>query len=81
VALNMTLLGKSQQPKTYAEARALDTGNQKMLVAIIPGSVLYKRERPYTTANIASRMKAWAEERYGSLDAFKAAMKICGDRL
>lgn len=62
VGLNMALLGKSQQPKTYQEAIKLDTGTQEMLIAIIPGTKNYKLQKPYTKENIFERVKSWIIE-------------------
>lgn len=82
VALNMALLKKSEQPKTYPEALRLDTGKEDMIIAVLPGSDLYKRERPYTAENIAKRVEAWATEQgYGTLDEMAAAMMVCAEGL
>lgn len=82
VALNMALLKKSAQPKTYAEALTLDTGKKDMIIAVLPGSNLFKRERPYTAENIAKRVEAWATEQgYGTLDEMAAVMIVCAEGL
>jgi hypothetical protein len=78
VGLNMALLGKADQPKTYRDALRLDTGNRDMIVAVLPGTIAYRRERPYSQANITKRVEAWLrEQNYGSLQAMGAAMKEC----
>lgn len=78
VALNMALVGTTQQPATYAEARRLDTGPQDMVVAVLPGTLGYRRERPYTAANIAERVAAWAAEKgYGSTAGLASAVMAC----
>ncbi len=78
VALNMALLGRTQQPKTYADALKLDTGNADMVVAVLPRTITFERVRPYTAANIAARVDAWAKaEGYGSTTGLAAAAKAC----
>lgn len=80
VALNMALLQSTAQPKIYSEALKLDTRNQDIIVAVIPGSRTYKRERPYTANNIAARVETWANEHgYGSLPQLAEVMKGCAD--
>ena len=62
VALNMALLGKTVQPSNYSEAKKLDTGNQEILVAIIPKSRTFKPQKPFSKENIAERIKTWQNE-------------------
>lgn len=82
VALNMKLLRRTTQPKTYADAVALDTGNREMIVAVMPGTDTYRRARPYTEANIADRVRTWAQEKgYGSVADLAAAMVSCAEGL
>jgi hypothetical protein len=82
VALNMALLKKTAQPKTYAEAKRLDTGRQEILVAIMPGSAAFQLQRPYTATNIAARAAAWADTKgYGSADGFSQLVQSCGKEL
>ena len=81
VALNMRLLGRPDQPRTYPEAKRLDTGTASMIIATMPGTRAYKRERPYSATNIAARVDAWATEQYGSRDAMEAAVLACADGL
>ncbi|AZO80011.1 MULTISPECIES: hypothetical protein [unclassified Bosea (in: a-proteobacteria)] len=79
VALNMALLGRSEQPRTYQDAIRLDTGSSDMVVAVLPATVAYQRTRPYTAENIAQRVEAWALERgYGSTAGLAAAAQACG---
>jgi hypothetical protein len=77
VALNMSLLGKTDLPTTYSATKMLDTGNQKMIVAVIPKTKLFNLERPYSAKNIATRVNAWAEDHYGSQDALQNMMLKC----
>jgi hypothetical protein len=82
VALNMALLGKTLQPATYPEALKLDTGRADIVVAVLPGTAAYHRVRPYTAANIAERVGAWAQENgYGSTAGLAQAAKACGQGL
>jgi hypothetical protein len=82
VALNMALLKRPEQPKTYSEALSLDTGAKDMIIAVIPGSRSYKRERPYSAENIKDRVQKWsAEQHYGSLDELSAAIAECAKGL
>jgi hypothetical protein len=82
VALNMALMGKVDQPTTYSEALALDTGTNSMVVAVIPGSRSFQRKRPYSAENISDRLEAWAEANgYGSLDALGGAITACAEGL
>lgn len=60
IALNMRLLGQTDQPKTYTGAERLDTGRKDMVVAVIPGSRNFALQRPYTAASLATRIEAWA---------------------
>jgi len=61
VALNMALLKRTAQPKTYDEAKKLDTGSQEILVAIIPKSASFELKRPYAADNLAERVGSWAK--------------------
>jgi hypothetical protein len=82
VALNMALLRRTVQPRNYPEALRLDTGSIAMAVAVLPGTRTYRRVRPYTAANISSRVDAWAAEHgYGSRDALAAALLRCSEGL
>jgi hypothetical protein len=82
VGLNMALLLVSKQPENYKEAKNLDTGRQEILIAIMPGTALYKRVRPYSAVNISSRVNLWlAENGYTSAGEFSALMATCADEL
>lgn len=82
VALNMKLLGKSDQPKTYKQALNLDTGTAQMIVAVLPGSTGFNLKRPYTVENIASRVEDWAKDRgYASTDELAKAVAACAEGL
>jgi hypothetical protein len=59
VGLNMALLRRTVQPKTYAEALRLDTGTSQMLVAVIPGSKSFQPRKPFTSENISERVDNW----------------------
>jgi hypothetical protein len=78
VGLNMALLGKSQQPATYAEALRLDTGNKEMLVAVIPNSKNFNLEKPFSKENIAERVRFWMRQSgFISPENFADFMKDC----
>lgn len=80
VALNMTLLGQTTQPQTYGQAKKLDTGPQRINVAVIPGSGAFQLQRPHTAATIQARVTAYAQAKgYGSLDSLARQVSICGD--
>lgn len=82
VALNMALLGRSEQPRTYAEAKRLDTAPQDIAVAILPATRLFHRERPYSASNLERRVDAWAvEQGYGSREGLAYAILACSDGL
>ncbi len=59
VALNMSLLKVTTQPKNYTEVRRLDTGNLEILIAVIPASDSFQRKTPFTKDNLAERVKNW----------------------
>jgi len=78
VALNMALLGKTTLPTTYTEAVKLDTRPADMIVAVLPGTSSFRRERPYTAANIAARVESWAMDNgYVSTSALARAVEAC----
>jgi len=82
VALNRALLGVAEAPSNYRQALRLDTGQRAMLVAVLPRTAGFHRERPYTAANLAERVAIWSRESgYGSTEALVAAMTECGDQL
>jgi hypothetical protein len=60
VALNIALLKRAEMPKNYREiVRQLDTGQQQIIVTIIPGTSSFNRLRPYSAQNIDNRVKQW----------------------
>jgi hypothetical protein len=82
VALNRRLLGMAAQPQTYTQAVGLDTGSRQMIVAVLPGTGGFQPARPYSAANIAARVQAWAQARgYGSLAGLADAMAGCAQGL
>ena len=82
VALNMALLGRTEQPRTFRDALGLDTGTREMVVAVLPGTIAFRRERPYSAANLRSRVEAWAQERgYGGLQGLADAALDCASGL
>lgn len=82
VAMNMALLGQQTQPTNYAQAKALDTGNTRIVVAIVPASAGYNLQRPYTADNIRHRLDVWAAANgYGSSIGLSDFLKDCGSKL
>ena len=82
VALNMALLKVEKTPSNYNEAKTLDTGEQDIVVAIMPGTRSYKLERPYSDRNISSRVDSWiAEHGYRSIADLTDVMKVCVKQL
>ena len=78
VALNRALLTSAPMPANYRQARALDTGTQDMVVAVLPGSRQFERNRPYTQTNLDQRVQAWAVARgYGSVQALAETALQC----
>lgn len=61
VYLNMKLLGRTTTPTSKVDTYKLSIENNKILVAIIPGSRLFEVEgnKPYTTDNIDKRVRDW----------------------
>lgn len=81
VALNMALLQRSEQPKTYREAQRLDTGDRQILVVIIPRSAGFERQRPYSAQNISARVTSWlASHGYGEQAGLAQAIDPCAPR-
>ena len=64
VALNMKLLDRIEQPKTYAEAKGLDTGNKAVDVAIFPRTANYRWVSPVSAENLRERLDALLQERH-----------------
>lgn len=82
VALNMALLTGSAMPTTYKESVKLDTGKQRMIVAVLPASKVFERVRPYSSDNIALRVRSWAKAQgYGSPQDFYASVTACASGL
>jgi hypothetical protein len=82
VALNMSLLRKTRQPINYAEAKALDTGSQEIIVAVIPKSAGYKLQRPYNADNITARVADWlASHGYETLRSFSTTAQACANKM
>ena len=80
VGLNMVLLGKTEQPVTFQQAKQLDTGNKVMLIAIIPKSGTFNPQKPFTKENIASRVEQWITQAgFSSQQNFVDFMKSCNN--
>ncbi|HEY2964027.1 MAG TPA: hypothetical protein VGJ37_16525 [Pyrinomonadaceae bacterium] len=61
VSLNMKLLGTTVPPTNKAETFRLSIEN-KVLIAIIPGSRLFRVAKPYTATNIDQRLNDWRSD-------------------
>ena len=80
VGLNMILLGKTKQPKTYQQAKRLDTGNQAMWIAIIPNSRTFHPQKPFTKENLTARVDQWLiQAGFSSQRKFVDFMKSCSN--
>ena len=62
VALNMKLLGRTQQPQNYGDAKRLDTGDAEIEVAIFPGTASYNWASPISSENLRNRVDQWLIE-------------------
>jgi hypothetical protein len=62
VSLNMKLLGTTTPPTNKVETFRLSIDDAKVLIAIIPGSRLFRVTKPYTADNIDQRLNDWRIE-------------------
>jgi hypothetical protein len=62
VSLNMKLLGTTTPPSNKVETFRLSIDDAKVLIAIIPGSRLFRVTKPYTADNIDQRLNDWRIE-------------------
>ena len=62
VSLNMRLLGTTTPPTNKEETFRLSIENTKVLIAIIPGSRVFRVAKPYTADNINQRLDQWRTE-------------------
>jgi hypothetical protein len=62
VSLNMKLLGRTTPPTNKLETFRLSIEDAKVLIAIIPGSRLFRVAKPYTAENIDRRLNDWRSE-------------------
>ena len=62
---------RGASPHGYRDALLLNTEQQAMFVAVLPGSRGFHLSRPYSAYDIEERVRRWAAERgYGTLEAF-----------
>lgn len=81
VSLNMKLLGTTTLPTNKQDTFRLSINN-KVLIAIIPGSRLFNVAKPYTAENISQRIDEWrAEAGFTSLEKLLETMKSFQPRL
>lgn len=59
VSLNMKLRGTTTAPTNKLETFRLSIDDAKVLIAIIPGSRLFRVTKPYTADNIDQRLNDW----------------------
>ena len=59
VSLNKKLLGATTPPTNKLETFRLSIADTKVLIAIIPGSHLFRVAKPYTAENIDQRLTDW----------------------
>ena len=82
VSLNMKLLGTTTPPTNKEETFRLSIANTNVLIAIIPGSRLFRVVKPYTADNINQRIEAWRSEAgFTSLEKLLDVMKSFQPRL
>ncbi|MBV8896592.1 MAG: hypothetical protein JO051_08780 [Acidobacteriaceae bacterium] len=82
VALNMSLLKNTHQPRTYSETKVLDTGSHEIIVALLPKTAAYKPQRPFSAENITARVIDWLTSHgYESLQTFNATAKTCASQM
>ena len=80
VGLNMILLGKTEQPTTYTLAKKLDTGNQAILIGIIPNSRTFNPQKPFTKENLTDRVDQWlAQAGFTNQQKFVDFLKTCSN--
>ena len=78
VALNMALLGVTDQPRTFADALRLDTGGTAMAIAVLPGTRNFQLVRPVTPASLESRVGQWLRQNgYADMAGLSAAVLQC----
>jgi hypothetical protein len=78
VALNMILLGVSEQPKTFIQAATLDTGSKAMALAVLPGTRNFEVSRPVTRESLGRRVELWLDENgYADFASLSAAVLEC----
>lgn len=66
VIMNMKLLGVDTYPKTRKDTYKLAT-SKNIMICVIPGSSIFKIEKPYTQENINERVLNWfSEQGYNS---------------
>lgn len=61
VLLNMQLTQNNEFPKTRKDTYQLTT-NDKVIISVIPNSRKYNVEKPFTAANIKTRITSWMNE-------------------
>jgi hypothetical protein len=82
VSLNMKLLGITTPPTNKEETFRLSIENANVLIAIIPGSRLFRVAKPYTADNINQRISDWRTEAgFTSLEKLIEVMKSFQPRL
>jgi hypothetical protein len=82
VSLNMKLLGTTTPPTNKEETFRLSIENTDVLIAIIPGSRLFRVAKPYTAENINQRIDGWRSEAgFTSLEKVIEVMKSFQPRL
>ena len=81
VSLNMKLLGTTTPPTNKEETFRLSI-NANVLIAIIPGSRLFRVAKPYTADNINQRIDGWRTEAgFTNLEKLVEVMKSFQPRL
>jgi hypothetical protein len=62
ILLNMKLTGTTSPPRNKAETFRLSIENTQVLIAIIPGSDVFRQSKPFTAYNINQRVIDWLQQ-------------------
>lgn len=78
VALNMSLLRRTQQPGNYEESKQLDTGATQIDVLIFPRSAAFEWKSPLTAETIKTRVEDWLKAQHlDPLDSVAETIAAC----
>ena len=82
ILLNMKLIGATAPPTNKAETFRLSIENTQVLIAIIPGSDVFRQSKPFTAENINQRAVDWLKQSgFATPEIFIEFMKSFQPRL